>query len=267
MSFEDRETSRFGGQPVECYKFTQGDQSWYYTSADQQVVLPTAGIFTPAVIRRGELDFSQEDSGQEVPFMVPRSNPIAAFFIGELPSTPIWLTVYRAHRGDEDAPIVIFTGKIVRCKTEESEATLIGASLMSMLTRAVPPVAMQTPCNHVLYSEGCGVNRTDCRDSIHVEGVAGDTITSSDFALRADGWFEGGRLETPEGEMWFIVEHTGDTVRLLSPLPGLAADDTAWAYWGCDHLESTCGNKFGNLENYLGWTRIPSQNPFAGRVD
>jgi uncharacterized phage protein (TIGR02218 family) len=267
MSYAAREISRFGGEPVECYKFTQGNNTWLYTSADREIVLPTVGTFTPTVITRDELDFSQEDTGETIDFTVPRSNPVAALFIGQLPSTPIGVTVYRAHRGDENSPIVIFSGKIIRCRFEESQAILAGASLMSILSRVVPPLAMQTPCNHVLYSAGCGINPTISRDAITVESVSGNDVVSPDFALRADGWFTGGRLEGANGETRFIVDHVGDTITLISSLSGLEAGDTPWAYWGCDHLEATCTSKFTNLDNYLGWSRIPSQNPFSGRID
>ena len=69
------------------------------------------------------------------------------------------------------------------------------------------------------------------------------------------------------GETRFIVDHQGDTVSLISPIPGLSSLDQVWAYWGCDHLEATCQNKFSNLVNHLGWSRLPGRNPFSGRID
>ena len=82
------------------------------------------------------------------------------------------------------------------------------------------------------------------------------------FALRPDQWFRGGRLQTSEGETRFIADHAGDTVKLISPLPGLEFLDVVWAYWGCDHLETTCLDKFQQLDNHLGWSRLPGRNPF-----
>ena len=266
MTYDDREHSRYAGQPIEGFRFAQGSHLWLYTSADRQITLP-AGIFTPEAITRSELDFSQEDTGETIEFSLPRTNPVAALFIGDLPSTPVWTTVYRAHRGDENLAVTIFSGKVIRARFEESEAILVGASLMAMLARTVPVLAMQTPCNHVLYSAPCGANPTISRDPITVTFVNGATVVSNDFALRPDQWFRGGRLETAEGETRFIADHQGDTVVLISPLPGLASLDQAWAYWGCDHLEGGCRDKFGNLINHLGWSRLPGRNPFVGRID
>ena len=266
MTYDAREKGRYSGQPVEGFRFAQGSNLWLYTSADREIMLP-AGVFTPEAITRTELDFSQEDTGETIEFTIPRTNPVAALFIGDLPSAPVWVTVYRAHRGDEDLAVTIFSGKVSRARFEESEAILVGASLMAVLSRTVPVLAMQTPCNHVLYSAACGANPASSRDSITVTSVEGATVTSNDFALRPDQWFRGGRLESEAGETRFIADHRGDTVTLISPLPSLASLDSIWAYWGCDHLETTCRDKFGNLINHLGWSRLPGRNPFVGRID
>lgn len=266
MTFDVRERSRFLGQPIEGYRFAQGSNLWFYTSADRTITLP-AGVFSPEAISRSELDFSQEDTGETVELTLPRANPVPALFIGDLPSTPIWVTIYRAHRGDEALAVTIFSGKVVRVRFEESEAILTGASLMSMLSRTVPILAMQTPCNHVLYSAACGANPTACRDLVTVTSVSGATVVSSGFALRPNQWYQSGRLESATGETRFIVDHQGNTVKLISPMPKLASLDQVYAYWGCDHLESTCRNKFSNIINHLGWSRLPGRNPFTGRID
>ena len=266
MTYDDREKSRYLGQPVEGFRFAQGSNLWLYTSADRAITLP-AGVFAPEAITRSELDFSQEDTGETIDLTLPRPSPVAALFIGDLPSTPVWVTVYRAHRGEESLAVTIFSGKVIRARFEESEAILTGASLMAMLARTVPILAMQTPCNHVLYSAACGADPGVYRDQVSVTSVSGATVTASGFALRPDQWFRGGRLASTSGETRFIVDHQGNTVTLISPMPGLSSLDQVWAYWGCDHLEATCQNKFNNLINHLGWSRLPGRNPFSGRID
>ena len=266
MTYDAREKSRYLGQPIEGFRFTQGSNMWFYTSADRAITLP-AGVFAPEAIVRSELDFSQEDTGETIELTLPRANPVPALFIGDLPSTPVWVTVYRAHRGEESLAVTIFSGKVIRARFEESEAILTGASLMAMLSRTVPILALQTPCNHALYSGTCGANPTASRDLVSVTSVNGATVVSGGFALRPDQWYRGGRLETANGETRFIVDHQGNTVTLISPLPGLGSLDEVRAYWGCDHLEATCQDKFDNLVNHLGWSRLPGRNPFSGRID
>ena len=266
MSYDDREKSRYAGQPVEGFRFVQGASLWLYTSADREIVLPI-GTFSPEPIQRSGLDFSKEDVAETMEFTVGVENPIAALFVGDVPSSPVWIQAYRAHRGDESEALAFFTGKITRVRFKGSEAILVGTSLAALLTRSVPVLKMQTPCNLVLFSAECGANPTTSRESITIGTVDGRTVTSSDFDLKPDQWFRGGRLEAPSGETRFIADHVDDTVTLLSPLPGLASLDVCWAYWGCDHLAGTCKDKFDQLVNHLGWSDLPSRNPFQGRID
>lgn len=265
-TFNERETSIYGGQPVECYRFVQGSEVWLYTSADREITLPI-GTFTPATTTRSEFSHTPEDSGEKITVTVPATNPVAGLFVGEVPSTPVWFTLYRAHRGDEANALATFVGKITSALFKGSEATLTATSVASAILRGVPVLQMQTPCNHVLFTAECGADPTSCRDSITVTTVDGFEVTSNDFGLRDDQWFRGGRLQTTEGEMRFIADHVGDTITLISPLPGLESLDVVYAYWGCDHLETTCDTKFGRLDNHLGFSRLPGRSPFTGRID
>lgn len=266
MSYEDRETSRYGGEPVECYRFVQGESDWKWTSADETVTLP-GGVFEPTQIKRSEPDFSQEDRSETLTITVPRTSPVAAMFVGHHPTLPVLVFVWRAHRGDEAEAVDLFSGRVERAKFNESDVQLVCASMGAILNRACPPLVLQMPCNHVLFSADCGADPNACFDEITVTTVDGVTVTSNDFAIRADAWFNGGRLVTADGEMRLIGDHVGDTVTLISPCPGLASLDVVDVYWGCDHLEATCVSKFANLVNFCGWSRIPVRNPFGGRID
>jgi len=267
-TYEEREESRYGGQPVEGFRFVSGETVWLYTSADREITLPI-GTFTPEPLVRTALKQSKEDSGDQIEITVPRTNPIAELFIGEVPSSPVWFTQYRAHRDDETNTLTVFTGKITEARFSGSEAKLTATSVARTLARNVPTLQMQEPCNLVLYSSECGANPSSCRDSVTITTVDGRTITSNDFALRADGWFNGGRLENAAGEMRFIADHVGDTITLLSPFPTgeLASLDECYAYWGCSHRYNSCNDKFSNQDNFLGWKWIPGKNPFRSRMD
>lgn len=264
-TYAEREAERYGGQPVEGFRFVQGSNTWLFTSADREVTFPI-GTFIPTTIARTATDHSNEDGAGKMEFMVPADNPVALLFIDDVPSTPVWVTAYRAHRGDETETVTMFTGKITRARFKGSEATLVGTSTGALMNRNCPNLIMQTPCNHVLFSAECGANPTSCRDSATIATVDGVEVTSSDFALQPDQWFRGGRLQKG-GETRFIGDHQGDTIILISALPGLETLDVVYAYWGCDHLEPTCGTKFSNLDNHLGWSRLPGRNPFTTRID
>lgn len=264
--FDTSEKSRYGAKPIECYLGKHGSTFYRWTSADKTVTLPV-GEFTPIPISRDEHEFSNEETAETLEIPVPRDNALAALYIGNPPAQAATMQVYRAHRGDEGLAKQTFTGFVSTARFEESIAVLECVSLGSSLKRQWPPLRMQTPCNHVVYSAGCGAALNF--DLITVTTIDGDTVVSNDFTARADGWFRSGRLVTLDGkERRFIVDHVGDTVTLLSPMPGLQSGQQVQAVWGCNRLEGECGPaKHNNLDNHLGWARTPERNPFDGRID
>ncbi len=267
MTFDASEKSRYGGKPVECFEFHQGGRAWRWTSADRVLLFPT-GQFEPIAISREGLEFSEEDTGENIEIRVPRDNEVAALFIGDLPSSPVQVWIFRAHRGEELYAIAWFTGEVNRARFEESQAILVCRSTVAALDREFPTLSIQIPCNHVLYSGRCGANPTTSRDVVSITTVNGATLISNDFGVRPDQWYRGGRLETfDSSERRFIADHVGNTVKLISPMPGLVSGAQVWAVWGCNHLETDCGPKFNNLPNHLGWKRLPKRNPWEGRLD
>ena len=103
--------------------------------------LATLGLSNALIIGGSEVDANFALAAKTIELTLPRANPVPALFIGDLPSTPVWVTIYRAHRGEESLAVTIFSGKVVRARFEESEAILTGASLMAMLARTVPILA------------------------------------------------------------------------------------------------------------------------------
>ena len=265
MTFDSREQSIYQGQPVECFRFQQGPDLWLMTSADQPVTL-LSGTYTPETITPAQLDHSQEQGAGNLEIRLPRANALASRFVDYLPPARVDLTVYRAHRGEEAAAVVFFLGSIGSIRFESSEAILTAVPLSQALKRRIPMLSYQSQCNWPLYSTGCGVNAGAFRDTIQIGTVSAATVTSADFALRADGWFTNGWLEGASGERRFIVSHVGNTVQLIAPMTGLAAGQIAHAFAGCDRTEAVCIAKFNNLPNHLGFARIPNRNPFQGSV-
>lgn len=265
MSYASRETSRSGGAPVECYRFVQGSSLWLWTTADVPVVLPT-GTYSPATLERGGIDLSAEEEGGSLELTVPRGNPVALLFRDYLPATPVSLTVFRAHRGEESDVRVRFLGTVASVRFDGPSAMLVCQPLRSVFRRSVPGLRYQSQCNWSLYGTGCGVSPASFRDTVTIGTVSGVSVTSGDFAARASGWFRNGWLELPTGERRFIVAHVGDTVTLMNPLPALVPGAVVAAYAGCDRTEAACSSKFANLQAFFGFPRIPTRNPHSGSV-
>lgn len=265
MTFDSREKSRFSGQPLECFRFAQAGNFWLFTSADEPVTLPS-GVYTPATIERGGLDHSEEDVTGALTVTVPRTNPVAQLFVTFAPPSPVQVTLYRAHRGEESTPVVWFSGTVSAATFRSAAVELECIPLRVSLRRRIPILGVQNQCNWPLYSEGCGIAAGDFRDTCLLNSVSGVTVVSADFALRADGWFRNGWLETAGGERRFIVEHVGDTVTLMNVLAGLGAGQSVFAFAGCDRTEAVCAGKFNNLANHLGFPRVPGRNPHGGSI-
>jgi uncharacterized phage protein (TIGR02218 family) len=265
-TLDELEESQAEGRPGECYRFASGSSVWTWTSADRQLAIP-AGSFTPATIRRSRAEYSQEENTESIEVTVPRNNPVAALFIRLPPTNEVGLTIYRGPRDDVDEFIAIWQGRVTSARFVGSEAILLCATVTQAMKREVPTLAYQRQCPLVVYSAECGADPTTFRDVVTITTVSGRTLTSNDFDLRADGWFDGGMIVGPDGTPRFVVSHVGDTVTLLSPFLDLDPLDVVDAYRGCDRTLPTCRDVFGRLEAHIGFHLIPTRNPLEGRID
>jgi uncharacterized phage protein (TIGR02218 family) len=272
VSYDELETSIDAGQPVECYLLSRSGTEWLLTSADRAIVLPDIGIFEPNDILAGGQDLRQEDQNGGVELQLPRTSPIVEPYISFPPAEKTWVRIYRAHRGEEQDAVCIFFGCIagVSFAAGGSIAVVQCTSLLGGMAQRVPGLAYTVQCNRVLYGPGCDVIAANFRDSITVESVifsgGRSTLTSPQFALRADGWFTAGWLERSNGERRMIVDHVGDTVQLMSRFSQLDSCEVLSAYAGCDLTRATCIARFDNAVNFMGFEWMPWRDPHTKRV-
>ena len=265
MTFDSRETSTHGGQPVECYRFSLRGQVWLVTSAERDIVLPS-GTYTPEVISNQGADQTREVAQSTMEITLPGTSPIVAGHRQQVPSGQLGLVLYQAHRGEESAAVVRFVGTIASVRFEGASAILECAPLNAAFSRSIPRTTFQSHCIHALYGSGCGVSAGAFRDAATLSSVVGNVIQSATFAGRPDGWYSNGWVEGPDGEIRWVVSHVGNTVTLVTALPGLTAGQSVFAYAGCDRTEATCAAKFSNLANHLGFPRVPFKNPHGTSI-
>lgn len=264
MSFISRETSIYSASPVDCYKFSRAGAEWFFTSADQAVTLPSIGTFLPLAVMAGGQHFRDEDAEGQLEVRLPRTSEITSPYIAGVPPEETWLKLYRAHRGEESDPVVLFFGLLDHVRFEGSEAVAVCLSMDARLTRRVPGLSFSVQCNWALYSTECGLNAADFEHALTVATVSGVNVTSTDFAAQASGYFTGGWLDY-QGDKRFIVDHTGDTVQLMWAFPSLPAGASVLAYRGCDHTRAAC-LEFGNHLHFLGFEWIPTRDPSVQRI-
>lgn len=264
MTFAAYETSVYSGSPFELYLFQTESEEWSLTSGDTERALGER-VYTPEAIKRGEIAQTPESQSGEVTITIPRTHDIASRFLSYIPTSPMSLVIYRGHDGDPDSETVTnFTGTIAKAEFSDV-CTLTAAPESNILRRKIPSQKFQAPCNWILFSPGCGMDREDYKLTGTISSVSSDgaTLTSDVFATRASGWLQCGYVEIGNDRR-LILSHTGNTVVLIAGIAGLTAGKSVNAYAGCRGTTADCYKKFSNLANFWGFDRIPTRNPFDG---
>lgn len=265
MTYQQREISVHQGQPVELYHFSQGAESWRYTSSETEFKKDGA-TYQPITIKRTAPEISQERGASGLTVTVPRDNEVAGLFRVFVPRTSIWLTIYRLHQGDSEL-LTFWQGRVRAVNWQGAEAQIACEPMTSMLQREGPRLMYQSLCNHMLYSQACTVVSEQYRQTITILAVSGYNILASELAAKPDGWYQAGFLSRDGLDFRMITAHRGNKVTVLLPFEDLVIGDKLYAYSGCDRSIQTCQNKFNNHINFGGFPYIPTKNPFETGIE
>lgn len=267
MPFTPEEISLYDGTPVELYYFRSDDaqEQWAFTSGDAEII---DGVlrYTPIPISRTGLQSSTGEAQGQIRITIPADDPLAKKFIAYLPERQVLLTILQFHRSDVGFErIPVFIGTVNSVDFENGEAILSCQPVTKGLTRSVPWQSYKALCNWPLYGPGCGVLRTSFQTVLPAgpQFVSGDIVRDNAFSALASGWFTNGYIEVVETrETRFILSHTTNELRIIYPLTSYQEGMEVRVYAGCDRTEATCRTKFNNIQNYLGFNRVPTNNPF-----
>ncbi|MCX8018193.1 MAG: DUF2163 domain-containing protein [Rhodocyclaceae bacterium] len=263
MSYQGIENTTAQGRPVELYEFALGATRWRYTTASSAVSYLNQS-YEPAIITRGGIEQSEELNRANLSIRVFRDFPVAALFVAQPPDGVLSVSIYRQHLTDPAAEwIVLWKGRVVGCRFSGSEAELACEPVATSLKRTGLRARYSLLCRHALYSAACGASKELLRVDGIVGSVGGKVALVPAAASRPDGYFTAGMLQTNEGAR-MIVGHTGSTLTLAAPFPGLSVGASVRLYPGCQHTTADCSGKFGNIINFGGFPAIPSKNPFSG---
>lgn len=267
MSYIIEETSAFRGAPVELFHFRTDDalENWARTTGDEPF---TDGLlnYELSPIKRSGVRSSAGESQGPMTVELPIDDPLVAKFISYLPERQILLTVYRTHVFDSiSEKVAVFIGTVNSCSYDSEKATLSCQPATNATSRNVPWQSCKALCNWGLYQQGCGVLKATF-EQVFPTGpnfVDGLTVTDPILSGYSDGWFTNGYVEVQSTrETRFIVSHIGDSISLIAPFTTSPAGQPTRFYPGCNRTEATCRDKFDNIENYLGFDRVPTENPF-----
>lgn len=266
MSYNDLETSVQGGRPVLLLHLVQGTSEWRYTTANR-VVTALGFNWTPTAVQLGAITQSGEMAKDTLSLKFPRGHEFASTFLSYTPDLLTSVTLYRGHLDDPDGQFVTYwKGRVSSFKASGESLNVECEPIFTSLRRPGLRARYQRTCRHALYGRGCRLNAEDWGSVSTLTAVDGANLTVPAAASLPAGYLVGGMIRTPDGVLRYLVGHNGDIVTLLRAVKQLPdqVGSAVTLYHGCDHTRSTCQGTFNNLDNYGGFSWIPTKNPFSG---
>lgn len=158
--------------------------------------------------------------------------------------------------------VILFKGRIGTVdNVGRTSAQITVNSDLVLLDLQMPRNVYSPSCQHVLYDSGCGL----VKNAFGTMGTAGTGSTPSTVNWSgASTNFNQGTITFSSGINAGVTANiksavNGSSLTLSYPLlmaPG--AGDAFTAYWGCDHTQAACTNKFNNLANFRGFPYVPT---------
>lgn len=269
--YDNLEISTDGGAPYELYKFVTPSKSFYMTT-DAIAHTYAGNVYSPVQgLKRSTLIINtHEDTDNSFSVSMPISVELAKTYALSVTPPSLRLTIYRFHR-DATANAVYWDGEINSVTTRGQTCTFKATSdFATILNSNIPTLAIQPPCNNVLFDARCKVSRSANQLGVEVATASGSTVVLANIGSFSSTWFKGGECVFGV-ERRSIVSQAGTTLNLnypfaVNPKPG----DLVTVAAGCDHSYTGAGGcpKFANQVNFGGFPFAPGEdnNPFTQGV-
>lgn len=154
MTSEIRERSWAEGKPIHLFRFTRGNISWYYTSADrEQEYLDET--WSPAAISRSAIRQGSDAAQLTIKVTLPSTLPVADNWRPYPSSEAIVLTIFVRHAGETDA-LADWVGRVVAPKFAGPILELSGEPSTTRNRRKGNLRRSQPGCDLVLFGQGIG---------------------------------------------------------------------------------------------------------------
>ena len=265
-NFNNEEES-FNREPSELYHIWTEDESynWYYTSGDISISFE-GNTYEPATLKRSVVQYDVSFETTTLSLEVGRLEDPIMQYMALNPLKITWISVMKIHRNSNPiTAMVIFIGQIknVTFKGPLGKVSCVGFEYV--LKQSIPIGKFQKACNHSVFDSNCTLDKTSFETSATVT-VSGEglILTSTSFGAQADDYFTRGFVVFDNGghiERRMITQHAGNNIKIRFKFIDLISTDSVKAYPGCDQRETTCNDKFSNLDNFQGFIFIPIDNP------
>lgn len=258
MVFIDDEQSLEDSRPEELFYFALGDTVWTQNSGTEDIFW-NGRTWTSKLITRTNKNLTTNSLKNKLVLQTSLTNEFAQQFLFAAPDGVIQFILYRGQSGDY---VSYWRGYVESVSFQATQVEITCSPMTSRLRRAGLQRKFGRLCGLTVYGFRCGLTLGTYEVTGVVDSSSGLTITSTSFGTKADGYFVGGYIQTPDYSR-MIVYHVGDDIKLNSPIPSLADGTTFDAYRGCDHSIDTCIALNNNL-NFGGHPWLPNKNPFVG---
>jgi len=283
-------------QRIEFFHFEQRDIDGNWSTIDRvsSADLTTSydgNSYLSLAVGRGEIERSQSPEREEVGIVIPASHPLAGLWVPNAPEHPVRVTAWRSEDYSigassvsvSSASKILDAGQISGATFTATRCEFVVRNPAALLTQVGPKQRYQRGCRHGLYGAACTVDKSAFVESGFAAVTTDpapqnyeDYIFSSAFEGLGDNYLGGGTIVVTHGGKEYarqIAVHLDTAVatepqepyvRLISPFPfdithGMALK----AYPGCRHTTDDCINKFSNIANFGGFTRVARKNPFT----
>lgn len=264
MSYTAYDTSQQDGEPVHLFEFAYDAATYRYTSLPSNYTAMSQ-VWLTSNIKMGEVRLTEQLAKNDLELQFPITDSFAQQLLSDMANNVITVTVFRGHINDPANEFITYwLGRISGSKVDKSTITIVCNSIFTSIRRSCVMRRYQPLCPHMLYKDGCNVDKELYDVSGTVDTVSGVTAQVSQAAGYQDGYFSAGMLEDTAGKLHFIIDHVGDTLTFQKPVVNLSVSDAIRLFPGCDRTRDTCNSRFSNILNHGGFPAMPSRNPFDG---
>jgi hypothetical protein len=268
MSYTANETGQESSQPIKLYTFTRGTETWRYVARTQGFTA-SGDVYAPEVISVGNMAQTGSVPKDAIDITLPKSNAVAASFLGIMPAAVTVLTIKQAHVDEPNDSIVEWTGRVVKANATVATVRLTCESPFAAVKRTGLRQMYSRLCRYRFGGDGCFVDILALKAVLAVQSVAGAMIT---LPTAPSTNYEGGLfglLGTGNdlSDMRTVIRQEGAVLYLSRPAISLLAAFAAHpegfnaaAIPGCNRSVAACVSH-GNLGNFGGFPGIPYLNP------
>ncbi|MDF1527450.1 MAG: phage BR0599 family protein, partial [bacterium] len=208
--------------------------------------------YLPALVTRTAIKLVENAARSELSINFSRTNSFARDLLDRLPETPITVIIYRDN-------LPYWVGRVTGILGKKTYITVACNSSLAFSSRSGFRYKLVHSCQHSLYSAGCGVIQS-LHKVTYTNIIASSDIIQVPSLAEPDQFYNGG-IAVMAGQSRHIIESFGTSVILSNAFTGTLTGEIS-LYRGCDLSETTC-KSFNNLDNFMGFSRIPTKNPFG----